>query len=68
MHSILCSQWIELYEFGKWFGAIHPFWFIGVVSGITWKIIPAFSQICQLLLAGAPVKEQRANVTKLAKK
>lgn len=44
--------------------------FMGVVqlSGITWKIIPAFLQICQILLAGAAVKEQRANVKELAKK
>lgn len=57
-------------NFGSGFGPFILAGFIGVVqlSGITWKIIPAFSRICQLLLAGAPVKEQRANVTELVKK
>lgn len=39
---------------------------IGAVqlSGITRKIIPACSQVRQLLLAGGPVKAQRANITR----
>ena len=39
---------------------------IGAVqlSGITRIIIAACSQICQLLLAGGPVKVQRANTTR----
>lgn len=39
--------------------------YIGTVqlSGITSKIIPACSEICQLLLAGGPLKAQRANTT-----
>lgn len=57
-------------NFGSDFGPFILAGFVGVVqlSVVTWIIIPAFSQICQLLLAGAPVKAQRANVTELAKK
>lgn len=57
-------------NFGSGFGPFVLAGFIGVVqlSGVTWKIIPALSQICQILLAGTPVKEWRTNVKKLAKK
>lgn len=57
-------------NFGSGFGPFILSGFIGVVqlSGITCKIIPAFSQICQPLLAGAAVKEQRANGIELTEK